>query len=80
MLRKLLMLIAIVGALAFFASPSVSAPAGKVNMCHKGHVVSISGNAVSTHERHGDCVDEADVQPGDPCKCEDDDSSEEENP
>ncbi len=30
-------------------------PANKVQVCHKGKVITVSKNALSAHERHGDC-------------------------
>lgn len=40
-----------------FTGVSTKAKAGKVNVCHKGEVININGNAVSAHENHGDAVD-----------------------
>ena len=40
--------------MALFAGAASAAPKGKVTLCHKGHNITVSGNAVLAHLAHGD--------------------------
>lgn len=36
---------------------NVKAKTGKVNICHKGKIINVNGNALNAHQKHGDAVD-----------------------
>src|SRR5690606_35989820 len=37
--------------------PNATERAGKVDVCHKGHIINVSVNAVRAHKVHGDAID-----------------------
>jgi len=39
------------------AEAKANAKTGKVNICHKGKIINVNGNAINAHQKHGDAVD-----------------------
>jgi hypothetical protein len=62
-MKKLLATLTITGLMMAPAIALAHTPPEKVTVCHKGHDISISENAVKAHLKHGDSVGSCDVTP-----------------
>lgn len=56
-MRKKILAIVFGGVFALsVAVPAFAVPLDKVDICHKGNVISVSGNALPAHVAHGDTL------------------------